>query len=215
MLQDANAIFPFPRNFPIQQTQGGPNGRWPDLYSPGLPQAIPGQRNENRFGSQCEVLTLPRPRAKQGAVPPQRMVRSQLTLGHSGPGSLDVDGNGTADALSDGILTLRYLFDPAGAWNVADALGSGATRTARQDIKAYLDQFIPAAGPQRRDARSTADAGEGTTPTAFDPYWKAEIAAALLFSHARDKPCNGLECAANSSAPGPAVDLVFASYGQN
>ena len=32
--------------------------------------------------------------------------------------SLDADGNGTADALSDGILILRYLFDPTGAWNV-------------------------------------------------------------------------------------------------
>jgi hypothetical protein len=56
---------------------------------------------------------------------------------------LDADGNGTADALSDGILILRYLFDPTGAWNVADALGSGATRTTRAAIKAYLDQFNP------------------------------------------------------------------------
>jgi len=48
--------------------------------------------------------------------------------------ALDPDGNGTADALSDGILILRYLFDPSGQWNVADALGSGATRTTRDAI---------------------------------------------------------------------------------
>jgi hypothetical protein len=54
---------------------------------------------------------------------------------------LDVDGNGTADALTDGILILRYLFDPAGAWNYSDALGSGATRTTRDALRAYLDLY--------------------------------------------------------------------------
>jgi subtilisin-like proprotein convertase family protein len=53
--------------------------------------------------------------------------------------NLDVDGNGTADALSDGILVLRYLFDPSGQWNFADALGVGATRTTREQIRTYLD----------------------------------------------------------------------------
>jgi hypothetical protein len=60
---------------------------------------------------------------------------------------LDADGNGTADALSDGILILRYLFDRTGAWNVNDALGSGATRTTRQQIKSYLDQYSPSQAP--------------------------------------------------------------------
>jgi hypothetical protein len=50
-------------------------------------------------------------------------------------GSLDVDGNGAADALTDGILILRYLFDSAGAWNYSDALGGNATRTTRPTIK--------------------------------------------------------------------------------
>jgi protocatechuate 3,4-dioxygenase beta subunit len=53
--------------------------------------------------------------------------------------NLDADGNGPVDALTDGILILRYLFDPSGAWNYSDALGSGATRTTRTEIKSYLD----------------------------------------------------------------------------
>jgi ELWxxDGT repeat protein len=57
---------------------------------------------------------------------------------------LDVDGNGTADALTDGILILRYLFAPSGGWNFADAVGVGATRTTREAIKAFLDQYNPA-----------------------------------------------------------------------
>ena len=47
--------------------------------------------------------------------------------------ALDADGNGTADALSDGILILRYLFDPAGAWNVDDALGLDNANDPRGD----------------------------------------------------------------------------------
>jgi ELWxxDGT repeat protein len=58
--------------------------------------------------------------------------------------ALDVDGNGTADALTDGILILRYLFAPDGQWSYIDALGTGATRTDRPAIKAFLDQFSPA-----------------------------------------------------------------------
>jgi len=64
---------------------------------------------------------------------------------------LDVDGNGIADALSDGILILRYLFDPNGPWNYSDALGSGATRTTRSAIKAFLDQYNPSPVPSLGD----------------------------------------------------------------
>jgi photosystem II stability/assembly factor-like uncharacterized protein len=56
---------------------------------------------------------------------------------------LDVDGNGTPDALTDGILILRYLFAPPGQWNYSDALGSGATRTTREMVRSYLEQFTP------------------------------------------------------------------------
>jgi hypothetical protein len=58
--------------------------------------------------------------------------------------ALDADGNGTADALTDGILILRYLFDPNGSWNYADALGSDATRNTRAAIRTYLNQYNPA-----------------------------------------------------------------------
>jgi hypothetical protein len=59
---------------------------------------------------------------------------------------LDVDGNGTADALTDGILVLRYLNEPAGGWTYSDALGVGATRTTQEAIRAHLDQYQPGAG---------------------------------------------------------------------
>jgi hypothetical protein len=58
--------------------------------------------------------------------------------------ALDADGNGTADALTDGILILRYLYAPTGNWTYSDAVGAGASRTTRDAIKAYLNQYNPA-----------------------------------------------------------------------
>jgi subtilisin-like proprotein convertase family protein len=56
-------------------------------------------------------------------------------------GSLDVDGNGSCDALTDGILILRYLFAPTGDWVFADALGPGATRTTREELRAFMNGY--------------------------------------------------------------------------
>ena len=41
---------------------------------------------------------------------------------------LDIDGNGETDALTDGILIMRFQFGLRGASVVAGAVGSGATR---------------------------------------------------------------------------------------
>jgi parallel beta-helix repeat protein len=64
-------------------------------------------------------------------------------LNNASTGVLDVDGNGTADALTDGILILRYLFSPSGEWESSDAVGVGATRTSRASIQAFLDLYNP------------------------------------------------------------------------
>jgi len=45
---------------------------------------------------------------------------------------LDIDGDGQSDALTDGLLLIRYLFGLRGASRVAGAVGANATRsTAR------------------------------------------------------------------------------------
>ena len=56
--------------------------------------------------------------------------------------TLDVDASITAtryDALTDGLLTIRYLFGLTGSPLTTGALGSTATRTDPAAIKAYLD----------------------------------------------------------------------------
>lgn len=54
---------------------------------------------------------------------------------------LDADGNGTRDALTDGILIARYLFGFSGATLTANALGSGATRTDGGAIGSFLGTY--------------------------------------------------------------------------
>jgi hypothetical protein len=52
----------------------------------------------------------------------------------------DIDGNGTYDALTDGLLVLRYLFGFQPPELCEDAIGPGATRTCAE-IEEYLDSM--------------------------------------------------------------------------
>jgi len=50
----------------------------------------------------------------------------------------DLDGNGTFDAVTDGLMILRYLFRFDGAAVVTGAVGSSATRTDWNAVNAFL-----------------------------------------------------------------------------
>jgi PQQ enzyme repeat len=56
----------------------------------------------------------------------------------SGACALDVDGNNSIDALTDGLLILRALFGMTGAAVTNGAIGSGATRTTWEQIQPYV-----------------------------------------------------------------------------
>lgn len=55
----------------------------------------------------------------------------------------DIDGNGEIDALTDGLLTLRYLFGLEGDTLIAGVVASDATRTTAVDIEAHLQTLMP------------------------------------------------------------------------
>ena len=56
---------------------------------------------------------------------------------------LDIDGNGHADALTDGLLLIRYLSGLRGAELIAGAVGASATRTSAADIESYIISLLP------------------------------------------------------------------------
>ena len=55
---------------------------------------------------------------------------------------LDIDGNGEVDALSDGLLILRYLFGLSGDKLTDGVIGSDASRDANE-IEEYLNSLVP------------------------------------------------------------------------
>ena len=56
----------------------------------------------------------------------------------------DIDGNGQIDALTDGLLTLRYLFGLQGGTLINGVVASDATRTTAEEIEAHLEALMPA-----------------------------------------------------------------------
>jgi len=70
-------------------------------------------------------------------------------------GNLDIDGDGNADALTDGLLVLRYLFGFRGEALISGAVVDGAPRASAEAIEAYLEQGI---GMLDIDGNTSADA---------------------------------------------------------
>jgi hypothetical protein len=56
---------------------------------------------------------------------------------------IDIDGNSRYDALTDGLMILRYLFDLRGESLTSGALGIGASRVTPEDILSFLNNVRP------------------------------------------------------------------------
>jgi hypothetical protein len=56
---------------------------------------------------------------------------------------VDIDGNGTVDALTDGLVILRYLFNLRGDVLINDVIASDATVKTAEDVEAKIEALIP------------------------------------------------------------------------
>jgi hypothetical protein len=56
---------------------------------------------------------------------------------------LDIDNNGTVDALTDGLILMRYLFGLRGEPLTIQAIAPNAQRLIIHDIEAHIQQFMP------------------------------------------------------------------------
>ena len=61
-------------------------------------------------------------------------------------GHVDIDGDGSTEALTDGLLLLRYLFGFDGATLIEGAISASATRTTSEEIKTYIQARIATGG---------------------------------------------------------------------
>jgi len=67
--------------------------------------------------------------------------KTVIATGDGEDDQADVDGNGVADALTDGILIIRRLFGFTGAALIDGAVGEGCTRCDATAIAGYIDQI--------------------------------------------------------------------------
>ncbi len=58
-------------------------------------------------------------------------------------GTFDIDGNGEIDALTDGLLIIRYLFGIRGDALIASSAANNCSRCAASEIETYLQGLIP------------------------------------------------------------------------
>ena len=57
--------------------------------------------------------------------------------------SLDIDADGNIDALTDGLLVLRYLFGLRGETLTTGVISPNAVRTSASEIEQYLSNLTP------------------------------------------------------------------------
>jgi hypothetical protein len=55
----------------------------------------------------------------------------------------DIDGDGSTDALTDGLLLLRYLFNLRGDSLINGVISFDATRTSAEEIEQYIELYMP------------------------------------------------------------------------
>ena len=71
-------------------------------------------------------------------------VQSQInTMGDR----FDIDGNGRLEALSDGLLVMRYLSDRRGSALIRDVIGENANRTTAAQVEAHIASLMPVPPP--------------------------------------------------------------------
>ena len=56
---------------------------------------------------------------------------------------LDIDANGSVDALTDALMVLRYLFGLRGQGLINGAIADNAMRTEAADVEAYIQSLMP------------------------------------------------------------------------
>jgi hypothetical protein len=58
-------------------------------------------------------------------------------------GTSDIDGNGEIDALTDGLLIIRYLFGNRGDALIQDSVASDCSRCSVSEIETYIQGLLP------------------------------------------------------------------------
>ena len=89
-------------------------------------------------------------------------IESELAIVFAESGDIDGSG-GEVDALTDGLLLLRYLFGLSGNSLTSGVVGSEATLTDSSDLEAYMSGLMPQAPYIRLNGSATVNHEQATT----------------------------------------------------
>lgn len=138
--------------------------------------------------------------------------------------TLDVDGNGRVEALTDGLMIWRFLQGARGSDIVAGAIGTGATRTSPTDIQNFIAALLStgqaaapsncsvatsppsAAGaplPPGTTVTLTASCASGSPPITYSWNGGASVGASITVSPA--STTNYTLVASNSGGSAPTI----------
>lgn len=129
--------------------------------------------------------------AGQGA----RLVLRQVVTVTSSAFKLDIDGNGKYDALTDGLLVMRYLLGVRGSSLISGVVDTAATRSQATDIEAYL-----AAGQMVLDVD-----GDGAVTALVD----GQLIVRRLFGFTGAALTSGVVDESKSTAIGTAIQALM------
>jgi len=87
----------------------------------------------------------------------------------------DIDGNGSTDALTDGLLLLRYMFNLRGENLVSGAISSDATRTTAEEIEGYIELYMPDGLPSPVQSEQNFMVGDWRLASAPEADYTDEI----------------------------------------
>jgi hypothetical protein len=102
----------------------------------------------------------------------------------------DVDDSGSALALTDGLLIIRFLAGFTGAALIADAIGAGATRTDAGEITDFLRQFDPTGSLLLKagDAGQTSEAAPPQQPGSQPEVTASSVSQPVIESLKQTRP---------------------------
>ncbi len=95
----------------------------------------------------CFLIYAPNQANKGGIVTMRRffvvtLLSFSMGASNTSASVLDVDGDGSVDALTDGLLVIRYVFGLRGQSLISNAVATGCSRCTPSPVEAYLASLV-------------------------------------------------------------------------
>ena len=103
----------------------------------------------------------------------------------------DIDGDGSIDALTDGLLLLRYLFTLRDQSLIADTISPQAIRTSAVDIVSYIENYMPTQATELNDNDIDGNQGNTDSDASSSSWVPGEYSPSINYANRCANPRTG------------------------